>query len=59
MEYEITLGQMISDVYKEKQLIFQNSIHEDLGYKDLRGKKKLFAWNETNSQHLWRTTMPM
>lgn len=33
MEYEITLSQVISDVYKEKQLILQNSIPEDLEYK--------------------------
>lgn len=50
MEYEITLGQMTSDVYKEKQLILQNSIPEDPGYKNFKEEKKinyLFAWNET------------
>lgn len=44
MEYEITLGHMTSDVYKEKQLILQNSIPEDPGYKNFNEekKKKLF-----------------
>lgn len=41
MEYEITLGQVISDVYKEKQLILQNSIPEDLGYKNFKEEKKI------------------
>lgn len=50
MEHEITLGQMTSDIYKEKQLILQNSIPEDPGYKNFKEEKKknyLFAWNET------------
>lgn len=47
MEYEITLGHMTSEVYKEKQLILQNSIPEDPGYKNFNEeKKKLFVWNE-------------
>lgn len=49
MEYEITLGQVISDVYKEKQLILQNSIPEDLEYKKFKEGEKnyLFPWSET------------
>lgn len=43
MEYEITLGQVISDVYTEKQLILQNSIPEDLEYKIFKEGKKLFV----------------
>lgn len=44
MEHEITLGQMTSDIYKEKQLILQNSIPEDPGYKNFKEeKKKLFV----------------
>lgn len=54
MEYEITLGQVISDVYKEKQLILQNSIPEDLEYKIFKegGKNYLFAWSETEIQSI-------
>lgn len=40
MEHEITLGQMISDVLKEIQLILPNSIPEDLGYNSFKGGKK-------------------
>lgn len=40
MEYEITLGQTISDVCKEKQLILPNSVPEDLGYKSFKEGKK-------------------
>lgn len=40
MEHEITLGQMTSDIYKEKQLILQNSIPEDPGYKNFKEEKK-------------------
>lgn len=41
MEYEIILGQMISDVFKEKQLILHNSIPEDLEYKSFKEGKKI------------------
>jgi len=39
MEYEIILGQMNSDVYKEKNLILQNSTPEDPEYKNVKEKK--------------------
>lgn len=50
MEYEIILGQMTSDVYKEKNLILQNSTPEDPEYKNFKEEKKgnyLFASNKT------------
>lgn len=40
MENEIILGQMTSDVYKEKTLILQNSTPEDPEYKNFKEKKK-------------------
>lgn len=40
MEYEIILGQMSSDVYKEKKpLILQNSTPEDPEYKNSKERK--------------------
>lgn len=50
MEYETTLGQVISDVYKEKQLILQNSIPEDLEYKIFKEGKKIICLLEVRQK---------
>lgn len=50
MEYEIILGQVIADVYKEKQLILQNSILEDLGYKKFKEGEKIICFLEVRQK---------